>query len=442
MERRKREVPILLVCCDRPTKTQMDPILEAFEKLRVREVVEKLDDSTASFLAKFQSSAASLEPNERIKLVVYAYDDMELLKAVFCDPQANKICALQWEYDGDEDVNSVIPLLINNCPELASLRVCFESYPAFDFVSSVLEHPSNKIKVLEMPPNIEGDSARFFAALGRSQVSALTLFGDESSEFVQGFSEYLARDLLVKLKVWMERKQVSSEMMMSLATCTRLAKLEMFYCEFPQPTLLAHLPKSVTELVLFDCTVVGGFDWSFLAGSNVRELDFHSVRGVDGNQFGDALAVHLGAKGLDRLHLFNCEFVDETLITVGVELGRIKRLILGRSRVSDAAVAQIALTLQSPNNEMKEFKLECNWDAASIENHLLPALKHPNCNLAELSFRAYGPEHKAAAERMEDMFYKRLALLALLQGQQVRRLYCPLRRLPVEMLRLVGKVLI
>ncbi|KAH9257037.1 hypothetical protein BASA81_004858 [Batrachochytrium salamandrivorans] len=72
----------------------------------------------------------SLEPNERIRLVVYSHiNDVELLKAVLADPQtvladpqANKICVLQWWYDGEEDVNPIIPLLINNCPELASLR--------------------------------------------------------------------------------------------------------------------------------------------------------------------------------------------------------------------------------------------------------------------------------------------------------------------------------
>ncbi|KAH9247102.1 hypothetical protein BASA81_015295 [Batrachochytrium salamandrivorans] len=293
-----------------------------------------------------------------------------------------------------------------------------------------------------MTGHAKGDLARFFAALGQGQVSALTLSIRDSPEFAQALHEYLARDLLVKLKVWMEHKQVSSEMMMSLAKCTRLAKLEMLYCTFSQPTVFTHLPKSITKLMLYDCTFVGGFDWSFLADSNVQELDFHSVRGLDGNQFGDALAVHLRAKGLDKLRLFDCDVVDEPLIVVGVEISRIERLILEHSKVSDAAVAQIALILQSPNNEMKELKLEYSWEEMNIENHLVLALRHPNCNLVELSFRAYEPKLKAAAERMEDMFYKHLALFVLLQGQQMRRLYCPLQRLPVDLLRLVGQVLL
>ncbi|KAH6568921.1 hypothetical protein BASA62_005192 [Batrachochytrium salamandrivorans] len=66
------------------------------------------------------------------------------------------------------------------------------------------------------------------------------------------------------------------------------------------------------------------------------------------------------------------------------------------SDVSMPPIALIALALQSPNSEMQELKLKYE---SSIKNHLVPALKHPNCNLAELSFLAYGPERKKAAEK-------------------------------------------
>ncbi|KAH9246205.1 hypothetical protein BASA81_016239 [Batrachochytrium salamandrivorans] len=387
----------------------------------------------------FQSAAASLEPDEKIKLVVYLHKSgVELLKAVLADPQANKICFLQWEYNREEDVNSIIPLLTNSCPELASLKVNFEHHSSFDFVSSVLEHPSNKVKVLEMPSCIEGDIPRFFAALGQSQVSALALY--YSPEVAQGLHEYLARDLLVRLRVWMKRKQVPLKMMMSLSKCTRLAKLEVLYCEFSQPTAFTHLPKSITKLVLRNCTFVGGFDWSFLADSNVQDLDFLYVRGVDGRQLGGALAVHLRAQGLDTLRLWDCRFVNETLAVVGVELGRIKRLDFD-GFLNDASIKLIALALQSPNNEMKDLALLYNDDmASSIENHLVPALMHPN--FVHLRFCTQHPRHEAATKTIQRQLRNRRALFALLQGQQVRRKYCPLRRLPVEMLRLVGAALL
>ncbi|KAH6572377.1 hypothetical protein BASA62_003426 [Batrachochytrium salamandrivorans] len=192
---------------------QSDPALEAFDRLRFKRVEAEFNQTASDFLAEFQSIAASLKPDERIEL---------------------------------QDVNSIIPLLINNCPDLASLEVEFEHHSEFDFVSSLLEHPSNRIKVLEMPEYAKGGSARFFAALGQSQVSALTLFC--SPVFAQSLHEYLAKDLLVRLKVFYSNS-VPSEMTASLANCTRLAKLEMLRCEFSQSTVFTHLPKSITKLV-------------------------------------------------------------------------------------------------------------------------------------------------------------------------------------------------
>ncbi|KAH9246807.1 hypothetical protein BASA81_015585 [Batrachochytrium salamandrivorans] len=326
--------------------------LDAFDRLRVRDVSAGFGDAASNFLAEFQSTAASLEPDERIKLVVSRHEGgVELLKAVLADPQANKICSLFWWYEGKEDVNLVLPLLINHCPGLASLEVDFKHHSAFDFVSSVLERPNNKVKVLEMTGHPEGDFTRFFVALGQSQVSALAL--SHFPKFAQGLHEYLARDLLVRLDVQMNYVQVSSEMMMLLAECTRLTKLKMLRCVFSQPTAFTF-PKSITKLELCHCLFVGGFDWSFLASSNVRELDLRSMAGVDGNRLGSALAVQLRAKGLDTLRLDCRDFVNKTLATAGVELGRIKRLEI-YSDLNDASIKLIALALQSPDSEMREL---------------------------------------------------------------------------------------
>ncbi|KAH9254272.1 hypothetical protein BASA81_007873 [Batrachochytrium salamandrivorans] len=325
---------------------------------------------------------------------------MEFLKAVLSDPRPARFVSCAGTVARKRiGCKPVVSLLTNNCPELASLRVEFGNYYAFDFVSSMLEHPSNKLKVLEMP-KYRGDSTRFFATLGQSQVSALTL--SYSPKFAQGLFEYLARDLLVRLKVTTYFERVPPGMMMSLADCTRLAELEILGCEFSQPTAFTHVPKS----------------------ESTRER----------------LGYPLEGKGAGRVAFVYCDFVNETLAVGGVELGRIKRLDID-SPLNDASVEQIAFALKSPNSEMKELSL---WhdDMASSTTHLVPALKHPNCNLAKLSFRAFGSEHEEAAERMEDMFYNRLALFVLLQGRQVRRQYCPLSRLPVEMFRLVGEVLI
>ncbi|KAH9255636.1 hypothetical protein BASA81_006466 [Batrachochytrium salamandrivorans] len=147
--------------------------------------------------------------------------------------------------------------------------------------------------------------------------------------------------------------------------------------------------------------------------------------------------------GLDMLRLYDCDFANETLSAAGVELGRIKKLELSYSNLDNAPLELIFLALQSPNSEMKELMLPYNsYTRSSIETHLVPALRHPNCNLTELRLGVYESEHKAAANMMEYKFRNRHALFTLLQGQQVKKLYCPLRRLPIDLLKLVGKVLI
>ncbi|KAH9258484.1 hypothetical protein BASA81_002979, partial [Batrachochytrium salamandrivorans] len=78
---------------------QSDAALEGFDRLKVREVQTNYDHTASDFLAKFQSTAASLEPDEKVKLeVVYTHESMESLKAVLSHPQANKICSLKWDY--------------------------------------------------------------------------------------------------------------------------------------------------------------------------------------------------------------------------------------------------------------------------------------------------------------------------------------------------------
>ncbi|KAH9254221.1 hypothetical protein BASA81_007822 [Batrachochytrium salamandrivorans] len=232
--------------------------LDAFDRLRVREVISRISDTASAFPAKFQSIATSLDPDEKIKLRVdFTREGVELLKAVLSDPHANKICSLR---------------------------------------------------------------------------------------------------------------------------------------------------------------------------CNVRELDFHNVSGVDGNRLGGALAVHLRAKGLDRLHFYDCEFADETLAVVGAEIDRIKRLEIFNN-LNTTSIVQITFALQSPNNEMAELALGyIGPTMSSIGYYLALALKHPNCKLVKLRLWAYLLQHQAITQTIEDKFCNQRALFVLLQGQQVRRkVPCQLR---------------
>ncbi|KAH9255306.1 hypothetical protein BASA81_006758 [Batrachochytrium salamandrivorans] len=401
---------------------------------RVREVETRGGDTAATFLAEFHSAVASLEPDERIKLKVSLHDEnnIEWVKAAFADQHATKICSLLWIYDGEEDVSSVIPLLTKNCPELGLLEVR-------------LKRPNVKVKALDVLECDVADLLRFFVALGQSRVSTITIRGYES--YARGLYEYLASDLLVTFKVWMNQEQVSFEMLVLLANCACLSELLLFRCHFHQPAVFTCLPKSIIRLEFCTCRFAAGVDWSFLVGSSVRKLDFFGVQGVDGSLLGRALAVQLGAKGLDKMRFYTCDFIDETLAAIGVEIGRIKTLHVEDSHLGNISIELIALALQSPNNEMTNLGLwYSNQTMSSIENHLVPALRRPNCNLAKLRLLACQPEYEVRTDKVEMEFYNRRALFALLQGQQQgqqmrRRQQCQLRRLPMEMFRLVGGML-
>jgi hypothetical protein len=233
-----------------------------------------------------------------------------------------------------------------------------------------------------------------------------------------------------------------SEAMASLARCNRLAELTLGDCSLSQPSPFAQLPKSITKLKLFSCGFDDSVDWSFLVGSGVQELVFKWCRGVDGKALGGELAVCLRTRGLETLHFDECSFTNGALTEIGVGLGYLKKLVVERIRVNKASMEQISLALQSPNNQLRELKLPYDASAAvGIETILMQALKHPNCGLTRLDFAASGVEWKSAARVTVERFEKRRELFALLQGQQVRRLGCPLRRLPVEMMRLVAQLI-
>ncbi|KAH6569102.1 hypothetical protein BASA62_005081 [Batrachochytrium salamandrivorans] len=118
---------------------------------------------------------------------------------------------------------------------------------------------------------------------------------------------------------------------------------------------------------------------------------------------------------------------------------RIKRLNLEESDLNDASVELIAFALKSPNNEIKELNLDY-WDVVSAENYLVPALKHPNCNLVKLSLSTY--QHTEMALRVESMFRNRLALFVLLQGRAIEEIVLPVEAPTGGDVQVVGAALI
>ncbi|KAH9249450.1 hypothetical protein BASA81_012812 [Batrachochytrium salamandrivorans] len=405
------------------------------------------------FLMEFQTAVANLPPGEMLKLSVCDddTDNPQFVCAVLADPGASRICAFEWWYYGSEDMVFITELLCTNCPYLVWIRIHFPHQSALDFNTSFLEFNNNavgntKLKALDLMACSQGDFPRFFNALKQSQVREMDLCACESPEFFQGLAGYLPCDLLVKLGITIGDRENLADTVAFLATCSRLTDLRFSYYGFHHPQdVFACIPASVTRLQLFGCRFFDeSYDWSFLRESRVRELVLTVLVGVDGDRLGRALQDR--GTGLDLLDLFNCNFASDCLSAVGALVARIKKLRIEGCEVDVAFLREVGLALKDANSELRDLSLPLDDNTArGVETHVLPALRHSNCQLQKLELFSELPAHRQRREEILQEFSRichRRALLVLLQGQQLRRLANSLRRLPVEMIRLVAKMVI
>lgn len=423
-----------------------DAALGAFGHLMIKYVASTYNDTTSTFLIKFQSIAARLAPGEMIQLVLECTGRREvgttsLLKAVLADPHAKRICILEWQTSSEYAVYSAIPLIVKGCPELISLEVAFFNRSAVDFISSFLEHPGNNLKVLSLTEGAGGDSSRLFDALSRSQVTALSVSDNDAPEFYQAMCAYLERNLLVKLTVDMKSVLGPQEFMLALPSCTRLVELEVRSCSFPQK--IADLPQNITRLTFRDCGFGKAFDWSFLSRGSVQKLYIQNSICQDKCGLGNALVVALRANLISKLVILGGRmYTNATLDIIGEDISRIASLQLGSVPLYATSAGLIAAALKSPDCAMKKLALPYrDRSEKNVCAHVLPALRHPNCSLKKLQLLPDEGEYETAAEGIEATFHGRLRVFALLQGR-LRRVHAPLHRMPVEMFRMVGSFLL
>ncbi|KAH9254268.1 hypothetical protein BASA81_007869 [Batrachochytrium salamandrivorans] len=152
---------------DRPSfgDTPRAEALERFDRLRIREV-RAVDGQTAStFLAKFQSITAGLEPDERIELVVYTAQEHEAFegRAFRFAGQQDLFLEVVVRWEEGHELHRSSPH--QQLPRTGLTRGVLQAPFAFDFVSSMLEHPSNKLKVLRCQSTpkeaLQGSSPRW-----------------------------------------------------------------------------------------------------------------------------------------------------------------------------------------------------------------------------------------------------------------------------------------
>ena len=192
---------------------------------------------------------------------------------------------------------------------------------------------------------------------------------------------------------------VDPALMARLSSSTQLTSLCLTGCIF---TETVTFPMSLTKLQLNGC--------SFNRGWNVGEF--------------------VALPNLDTLETDHWYFAD--FLLTSVHLDRIRVLSLtSRVDLSLETTKQIGDVLRS--GTLEELTLVCSTRALWFKGYLLPEIARSN--LKKLTFWYASVE----ADKLKWKFDRRIKLLTLLLARKPHR---RLRKLPVEMFRLVGQMLI
>ena len=390
-------------------------------------VVALRADTPATFLDKFRAATAGLgEEMVQVHVLYLAQMGVDLVLAVLTDPQAHRIGALHWSYWGDQDPSPALVLLPTCCPKLDSLFLFFGQWPSCDFVSAALERIPT-ISTLILREFNGGDIPRFFKALTNSTVTTLSIHLNVPPEFSRGMSLFLVEDRLVRLNVegntMVPMMTTPTALLTLLSGCTRLATLSLRNIVL---CTTVTVPACVTKLVVKVCFLKVGVEWEL---RGVREFKIFCCEGGadQGRTLGRALS---RLDTLDTLNISLWNQVGDAVLEM-MDLGRISRLHV-EHECDLERTQQIALSL--PGGRTKELTV---WYNQGTKEHLLPALRRSG--LTKLSF--YNGNLKEAQEVVRK-FDAKIALLTLLCGRVRRPVTNPLCRLPVELFRMVGKMMI
>lgn len=407
---------------------------------RTRDLRDSGRYTTSEFLDMFQTMVADLGPDEMVHLEMCVGESgVARLEAVLSDERACKIFSLQWLYSGVEDVSCIAPLLGNNCPGLTKLTIFLRHHSAFAFLAGVLVNPKCMIKTLHAHKSQGYDHQEFFSALGLSRVDDLAIACDHVRGFLNSLKEYLSKDLLKALELNLCNGDIP--VLLPDAKLVRLDELSIGYGNIAATDGLSRISASVTKLTMHECAVVADHDWSFLRRCNLRELYVTCMRGMCMKAFGSALAVHLRTKVLDALACHGNADTNTLLDELGDEVGRIKHLSIGRLRCE--SIERIFSALRCPNNEMRKLFLTCDDRLVLTPDTLAcmsSMLRQPNCMLAK--FYVDTGISEMMTLRMTRKYWARCRMFVLLQVRRTLTRYCPLQRMPLELFRMLGAMML
>lgn len=393
------------------------------------------------------NKSMKLRENELLSLLL---NNCEMLQELAHSPAAQSIGEIS--FDSINLSSRSVSDLLARFPKLTSLRLVSG---LFELASDILEHPKVKIHTLDVHCHQEKGYARFFAALQQSQVTKLSLrCGDLelpfSKAFWSAFSNYLSQDRLTSLTISC-RTPWNAFPSSLVHQCIRLKKMELVgYAKFANFHLLPH---SLTDLRLFECILPQGSANSnlceFLVNSNVSCLHLYWIMELNGLELAKALIQCAGRIKSLMWHL--CGFSDIAALWL-LQIVKVRGNVLDDLQIDalDGAwfIDVLAASLLHENCRLRTLKLWLRWPGIRDNpNALIRAFNGKPCSLRSLQLCTTWPlstnegmkQLRTAQRELDLMFTPRSVLLALLSGQQSE--HCSLRRLPVEMFRLVKGML-
>ena len=216
---------------------------------KYREVRIEQGRGQPSCMSEFEEVVANLKPNERI--VLDGHFRVRILVALLTHPRAAMIRALVWEHGHDEDPTCIIPLLGN----MLLLKVDFGFYDEIDFLTRALEH-HRYIKAVVMPDRMLDGCMEFFQAVGVVKMLSI-------DPCVPGLARYMAKNDLQMLELTpdtYEGVKMPHSVNVAIRKCTKLTELHLHRLDFGERDDLV-LP-AVTGLVLCNCAFQGAVNWT------------------------------------------------------------------------------------------------------------------------------------------------------------------------------------
>ena len=387
-----------------------------------------------SRLPDFEKEVAALKPNERICL--NGTFGVNELMSILTHPKAAMVASLVWEHEKKDDPSLVIPLL----GHLVMLEVVFEHYDEIEFLARALEYHTY-IKAIVMPHDMPDGCAEFFHAVGTVEMLSI-------NPTAPGLARYLAKNDLQMLELAPNvTSYMPNDVLDALKNCTNLTTLNMHDVEFGGGAVLS-LPESVTTLVLCDCLFLcwtGGTDlgWSI---PGVTTLFLQNTSTFKRGDFGPALSRVLASRRpLDALHL---NYVTSGWSPNGLHFGapQPKCMPLGAMDPDELAkIRKLSLTGMWTNEDLWMLTSALVQADSKVRDLKVTHLPKPALATLEVALRhscvdlisiGWGDDRTLWVEWRHR---KQVAVFALLLA---RRRGKPMYRLPIELYRMVAKMLL